>query len=365
MASRREKKVLIAAGGTGGHVFPGIAIADAIERADANIKISFAGTSRGLESRLLPRLGWPLVLFGSHSIKDKRGAAKILALLWLPLAVFHALYLLLVDRPALVVGIGGYAAGPLVLAAWFLRIPAVLVEPNAIPGMTNRKLGRFARKVFVAFEEARPFFPAGKAVVTGTPIRAEVLSARRKSAQAEGGRTLFVFGGSQGALKLNQAMSAAAKSLAGIGGGLKVIHQTGTSADPAEVAQRYRSFGIDADVSAFCDRIWECYEKADLVIARSGANTVAELAALGLPSILVPYPYAADDHQKANAMALVRAGGATMVDDAECDGERMAREIAGVIGDPARLQGMAAKARSIGRPDAAQRIAGECIGILK
>lgn len=359
------KKILIAAGGTGGHVFPGIAIAKALERSGAGVNIIFAGTSRGLESQLLPKLGWPLFLFGSHSIKDKKGVARILAYLWLPLSVLNAFVILLFDRPALVISIGGYAAGPLVLAAWVLRIPSVLVEPNAIPGMTNRKLGRFAKKVFVAFEEAEGYFAGDKAVLTGVPIRAEVLGARREGAHEGGGHTLFVFGGSQGAVKLNEVMSSAAKSLTGIAGGVRVIHQTGGNTDPSEVEGAYRSSGIDADVSAFCDRIWECYEKADLVIARSGGNTVAELAALGLPSILVPYPHAADDHQRANAMALVRAGGARMIEDSECDGDRMAREIAGVLGDPARLEDMAASARSVGRPDAAEKIARECIGIIK
>jgi UDP-N-acetylglucosamine--N-acetylmuramyl-(pentapeptide) pyrophosphoryl-undecaprenol N-acetylglucosamine transferase len=358
----KGKSIIIAAGGTGGHVFPGIAVAEEIRKLAPDVKIAFAGTARGLESRIVLMHGWPLRLLGSQSIKDKGGAARVLAWLRLPFSVIHALAMLISDRPSLVVSIGGYAAGPLTLAAWLLRVPVALVEPNAIAGMTNRKLGRLARKVFVAFDEARAYFPKGRAVVTGAPIRSEVLKGGRKEAQ--GMQTLFVFGGSQGARTLNEAMQDAAGRLSGMKDKIRVIHQTGKSANPSDVAGAYRGVGIEADVRSFCDRIWECYGEADLVIARAGANTVAELAALGLPSILVPYPFAADDHQRANAMALAKAGGARVVDDSECSGERMAREIADVLGDAERLNSMAAAARSIGKPDAAERIAKECIELI-
>jgi len=359
----KGKSIIIAAGGTGGHVFPGIAVAEEIRRLAPDVGISFAGTSRGLESSIVPKHGWSLRLFGSQSIKDKGGAAKALAILRLPFSVMHAIAMLISDRPSLVVSIGGYAAGPLILAAWVLRVPVALVEPNAIAGMTNRKLGRLAKKVFVAFEEVKDYFPKGRAVLTGAPIRAEVLEGGRKAESST--HTLFVFGGSQGAMTLNRAMTAAAGRLGTMKGRLRVIHQTGKSADPADVASAYRGAGVEADVMAFCDRIWECYREADLVVARSGANTVAELAALGLPSILVPYPFAADDHQSANAMALVRAGGARMMDDKECDGEHMAREVSNLLGDAEELRAMGDKARSMGRPDAAKRIAEECIEIIK
>lgn len=359
----KGKSAIIAAGGTGGHVFPGIAVAEEIRRLAPDIRIAFAGTARGLESKIVPKHGWPLKLLGSQSIKDKGGVAKAIALLRLPFSVIHAIAMLISDRPSLVVSIGGYAAGPLVFAAWILRVPVVLVEPNAIAGMTNRKLGRLAKKVFVAFEEAKHYFPKGRAILTGAPIRAEVLSSGRK--RRSDLRTIFVFGGSQGAMTLNKAMVAAVERLGEMRSGIRVIHQTGKSADPSHVVGTYRGLGMEADVRSFCDRIWECYGEADLVISRAGANTVAELAALGLPSILVPYPFAADDHQRANAMALARAGGARVIDDAECDGERMAREIVDLLGDAEGLDAMAAKAKSVGRPDAAKRIAEESIELIK
>jgi len=363
--ARSSKKVFIAAGGTGGHVFPGIAVARELMRIDPSVEIKFAGTPRGLETEIVPGFGWPLILFGSHSIKDKGGAGKVAALVRLPFSVLHAIAVLISDRPDLVVGIGGYAAAPLIFAAWLLRIPIVLVEPNAIPGMTNRKLGRMAKRIFVAFDEAKGYFAKDKAVLTGAPIRTEVAEAVRGDGEASGLRTLFVFGGSQGARTLNLAMKSAAGELGNIGKGMRVIHQTGRSADPAEISGAYSDAGLKAEVMPFCDRIWDCYGKADLVVARAGANTVAELAAVGIPSILVPYPHAADDHQRANAMALVRAGAARLVDDSECTGERMAREIADLFGNPSRLQEMARGAKSVGHPDAARTIAKECMDIMK
>lgn len=364
MAVRKRKRMFIAAGGTGGHVFPGIAIADEIKRRNPSVDITFAGTARGLESNLLPKLGWPLMLMGSQSIKDKGLLGKLLALMRLPFSVMRAALVLAVDRPALVVSIGGYAAAPLVMAAWIVRVPVVLVEPNAVAGMTNRKLGRLARKVFIAFEEAGKYFAEGKSVITGAPIRAEVLAAKRVPKKTEDTRTLFIFGGSQGAMRLNNAMCAAAQKLSSSGTKFAVIHQTGVGIDPKKVQAVYTKLGIEAKVMTFCDRIWDCYREADLVVARSGANTVAELAALGLPSILVPYPYAADDHQKANAMALVSAGGARMIEDAECDGVRLAREIEDVLENRSGLARMERGALSFGRPDAAARIADMCIDMM-
>ncbi len=362
--SREEKKVIIAAGGTGGHIFPGIAIAEEIKRLHPSASISFAGTARGLESSLMPKLGWPLVLLGARSIKDKRGLSRMLAWLSVPFAIASAMEILLSKRPALVISIGGYAAGPLVVAAWMLWIPVALVEPNAIPGLTNRILGRFAKRVFIAFEEAKRYFAEKKTLLIGTPMRKEVLEITRRQTASESPHTIFVFGGSQGAKTLNTAMSEAVGSIKGIEGGFKVIHQTGTSDDLSKIEAAYKNAGIEAQVMPFCDRIWECYEKADLVIARAGASTVAEVAALGIPSILVPYPHAADDHQRANAKALVNAGGAVMIDDTECTGEKLSREIISMLGDKKRLKAMAEAAASIGKKDAATKIAEESLNLI-
>ncbi|MFH1829213.1 MAG: undecaprenyldiphospho-muramoylpentapeptide beta-N-acetylglucosaminyltransferase [Pseudomonadota bacterium] len=359
--SKKNKDVIIAAGGTGGHVFSGIAIAEEMRRADPSVRICFAGTARGLESSIMPKLGWPLMLVGAHSIKDKRGIRRIMAWLNVPFSIARALAILLSKKPSLVVSIGGYAAGPLVVAAWILWIPVALVEPNAIPGMTNRMLGRFAKKVFITFEQAKGFFAKKKTMLTGTPLRKEVLETTKAKPAFEKENTLFVFGGSQGAMTLNRAMIGAASLLKDIAGGVKVIHQVGANSDLSKIEAAYKTAGIEAEVMPFCDRIWECYEKADMVIARSGAITIAEVSALGIPSILVPYPYAADDHQRANAKALVNAGGAVLIEDSECTGERLAQEIANMLGDSKNLKSMGEAAASFGKRDAAKRIADESL----
>lgn len=358
-------KVLIAAGGTGGHLFPGIAIAEEIRRAHPDARITFAGTERGFEAALLPRMGWPVILIGSRSIKDRKGAARIAAWARLPFSVAHALAILIKDRPALLVCIGGYAAGPLALASWLLRVPFAIVEPNAIAGFTNRILGRLARRAFVAFDEAAPYFPKGKAVLSGNPVRSEVLAVRSGGMVRRDRLNIFVFGGSQGALKLNRAMTDAMKLLGGTGERIRVMHQTGSNDDPKAIEGAYADAGVEAKVFAFSDRIWECYADADLVISRAGATTIAELAALEIPSLLVPYPYAADDHQRANAGGIARLGGAVMIDDAECTGERLAEEIRGFALHPERLLAMRGALAKAGRPEAARVIVEESWKLIR
>lgn len=360
-------RVLIAAGGTGGHVFPGVAIAEEIRRAHPEAAVLFAGTGRGLEASVLPKLGWPLVLLDSTSIKDRRGWARFSAWLGLPRSLLQAMGALRRERPKIIVSIGGYAAGPLALAGWLRGIPFVIVEPNAVAGFTHRLLGKLARRAFVAFEEARAAFPPGRAVVSGNPVRREVQSVRREGAPAAPGekQTLFIFGGSQGARRLNRAAVAALPLLGGLRQRLRVMHQTGEHDDGAAIAKAYRENGVEATVLPFLERIWEWYRGADLVLARAGATSIAELAVLAIPSILVPYPHAADDHQRANALGLVRRGGAVMVEDAELTGERLAAELDGLLGDPARLAAMRRALAVAVRPDAARVIVEESWKFVK
>lgn len=362
--STNRLHALIVAGGTGGHIFPGIAIAEELRALSPNARIVFAGTERGLETRILPRLGWPLMLFGSSSIKDRKGIARMLAWARVPFSIARAFLVLAAHRPSVLISIGGYAAGPLVVAAWLLRVPVALVEPNAIPGMTNRLLGRFAKRVFIAFEQAKQSFPEEKIVLSGVPIRREVLGLR-KDASAQGKITVFVFGGSQGARRLNQAMVDAVPTLATMASRLRIIHQTGEHDDRLAIERSYAAAGIESEVFAFTDRIWESFARADIVVARAGANTVAELSVLGLPSILVPYPFAADDHQRANAEGLVKAGAAAMLLDADCTGERLARELVELIGNDQRRKEMASAAAAVARPQAAADIAASCLELVE
>lgn len=361
----KKVKVIIAAGGTGGHVFPGVAIAEEIKRSHPEAVVRFVGTDRGLEAKVLPKMGWPLILVGSTSIKDRKGFGRFLAWARAPFSVMHAVLILIAEAPKLLVSIGGYAAGPFSIAAWILHVPFVVVEPNAIAGFTNRMVGRFAKRAFVAFDEAGSYFPAGKVMVSGNPVREGVINARRPVVGPGEKFTVFVFGGSQGARRLNQAMTGAAPLLAQFREGIRILHQTGSSDDMAAIERIYELAGIDAKVFTFSDRIWECYANADIVVARSGATTIAELLVLWTPAILVPYPYAADDHQRANAKGMVKCGGAVVVEDGECTGERLANEIITFIERPQLLVAMREAIKKASKPDAAKVIVEEIWKIIE
>lgn len=356
---KKQIVVMIAAGGTGGHLFPGVAIAEEMKSLYPEVHIIFAGTERGLESKVLPRLGWPLILIRSFSIKDRRGLGRLVAWAGLPFAVAAAFSALLARRPRLLIGVGGYAAGPLSLAAWMLRIPVAIVEPNAVAGLTNRMLGRIASRVFLAFEEASSSFNSSKVVVSGNPVRSEVLAAKRNVNAGEGPMTILILGGSQGARRLNLAMARAAVGLKELAGKVRVLHHAGNHGDIESLKLAYADAGIEAQVFPFMDRVWEYYAQADVAIARAGASTVAELAALSLPAILVPYPYAADDHQRANAQCVVRIGGARMIADSDCTGERLAQEIKEMALDQGLLQKMRSSMSLSARPEAARIIVEE------
>jgi UDP-N-acetylglucosamine--N-acetylmuramyl-(pentapeptide) pyrophosphoryl-undecaprenol N-acetylglucosamine transferase len=272
------------------------------------------------------------------------------------LGVVRARALLRELRPDLVVGVGGYASVATVVAARLGRLPIVLLEQNTIPGIASRTLGRLADRVCIGFEEAARFFPAGRAVHTGNPVRTAVLAAAPTDHDTPG---LLVFGGSQGARHLNEAILVATERLGALAAGLRIRHQTGT-ADHDRVVDGWRRLGIAARVDAFVDDMGRAYADADLVVARAGAMSCAEITARGLPAILVPYPHAADDHQRHNAEALVRAGAAILILDRELDGERLAAALRPLLADAGARARMAAAARNAGRPDAAARVADAC-----
>jgi len=352
--------IVIAGGGTGGHLFPGLALAE--ELAARGAGVTFLGTAAGIETRVVPRAGFPLRLVpgrqlrGGGPVRALRGVVAVAAGAWRSRALLREL------APRLVVGVGGYASVAGVLAARSAGIPALLLEQNALPGAANRLLGRLAARVCVGFAEAARFFPRGRARHTGNPVRRDILGAGRGPRPQRPG--LLVFGGSQGAHRLNEAMLAAAKLLGPALGGVGITHQTG-AADRAQVAAGYAALGLAARVETFIDDMAAAYGGADLVVARAGAMSCAELTAVGLPAILVPYPFAADDHQRHNAEALVAAGAAEMILDRELEGPRLAAALHGLLGDPARRARMAAAARALGRPDAAARVADECLALAE
>jgi UDP-N-acetylglucosamine--N-acetylmuramyl-(pentapeptide) pyrophosphoryl-undecaprenol N-acetylglucosamine transferase len=258
-------------------------------------------------------------------------------------------------RPTLVLGLGGYGSVPVVLAAWLRRVPTVLLEQNVRPGLANRLLAHVSRRICTTFAESARCFPAGKAVQTGNPVRQLPSEAR----PSEGHFTIFIFGGSQGARTINRAAVAAAAQLVGQLPGLRIIHQTG-AIDLEWVKQRYQELGLPAEVAAFVHDMGSAYSRADLVICRAGATTLAELTALAKPSILIPYPYAVDDHQRANADVLVRNGAAEIITDAELNGDSLRQAVLAVACNRGRLAAMGAAARRLAVPDAAARVVEVC-----
>lgn len=355
-----DVKIIIAAGGTGGHVFPGVALAEEIKSSHPDAEVIFAGTNRGLEVRICKELGITLILMSSLSIKDRRGLGRLVAWLKLPLSVFKGIYIIMREKPSLLVSIGGYAAGPLSIAAWVFRVPVVVVEPNSIAGFTNRILGRFVKKVFIAFNGAKKYFSDDKVVFSGNPVRAEVLKLASHEKKNSDEITILIVGGSQGAVALNKAIIEALPGLEDLKGRFSIIHQTGSNDDIQRIKRSYEEQGIKAKVFEFSDKIWEYYLDADLVVARAGAITIAELLALKIPSILVPYPYAADDHQRANADEIVKSGGAVTISNKDLTGFRLSRELRVFLERPELLKAMSAAIEKIARPRAAKDIVEEC-----
>lgn len=349
--------VVLAGGGTGGHIFPALALAEAIRKREPEAHVRFVGTARGLETRYVPTAGYALDLVPSAAVTGRGLLRGMLGLLVLARGTLRARRLLRDLDADLVIGVGGYASVPAVAAALMLRIPTALLEPNARPGRSNRLLGRYARRVFVAFEDAIPFFPAGRARLTGRPVRAMPVALGR----GNGGKIrLIVTGGSQGARAINRAVCAALPRLADVSG-LEITHQTG-AADLEECRAAYADSGVRVELAAFFDDLPARLARADLVVARAG-STVSELCQAGVASVLVPYPFAADDHQTANARELERAGACIVVPDAEL-GTRFETELLALLTDPARRMRMGAAALSRAKPNAAEEIWIECRALL-
>jgi len=357
-------KMLIAGGGTGGHLFPGVALAEEFSTRHPGNAVLFVGTRRGLESRVVPAAGFSLETVSARGLKGKRPLQFLLGLLALPWSFAESWRILSRFRPDVVVGVGGYASGPLVLTAWLRRIPTAVQEQNALPGLTNRILGHFVRAVFVAFEEARRFFPRSKTHVVGNPVRRTLLENYLRSRTAHDRFGILVLGGSLGARGLNQRVIEALPFLGDLRQSVDFVHQTGSS-DLAAVRAAYASSGAAAEVVEFIEDMSAAYARASLVVCRAGATTVAELAICKKASVLVPFPFAADDHQAANARALVDAGAALMFRESELTGEGLAGTIRELLGDPDRLRRMERAAGLLGRPEAARELADVCVELVE
>ena len=360
--------LLIAGGGTGGHLFPGLAVASALRQLRPDLRLAFVSAGRALESRELARAGLPLERLRVRALRGAGWLGRLRALAAVLPAVWQARGLVRRYRPGLVLAVGGYACFPLGLAAFLGRVPLAVQEQNAVPGLSNRLLSHLARVVFISFPAAERSFPRGKARLTGNPVRPELLERLAQCAPertpAQECFTVLVLGGSQGAHSLNQALMQALPELARRRERLRFFHQTGP-ADQAQVEAAYRRAGFQARVEAFFSDMGRLYALAHLVICRAGAGTLTEVLAAGRAAVCVPYPFAAGDHQTANAQALVEAGAARLVPDRELDGPRVAALIAEFMDNPEHRRGLEKAAAALARPRAARDIAQACLQLMK
>jgi UDP-N-acetylglucosamine--N-acetylmuramyl-(pentapeptide) pyrophosphoryl-undecaprenol N-acetylglucosamine transferase len=348
-------RLLVAGGGTGGHLFPGIAVAEEVVRRGG--QVMFVGTSRGLEARAVPAAGYPLELLEVSGLKRMSLGATIRSLYRLPKAFLRSYSILRRFRPDVVLGVGGYASGPMVLAAALLGYPSAIQEQNSVPGITNKILSRLVRVVMVAFAEASKAFPAAKIESTGNPVRAKLVAALTSGSEPTQQERILVVGGSQGARAVNDLVMAAVELLAKEGHLPAIVHQTGPS-DLDRCSERYRSMGVAdlVEARAFIDDMASAYQQSSLVVGRAGALTLAELAMAGRPAVLIPLPTAADDHQNKNAAHFAQAGAAIVLDQKTATGAQLAELLGTLSADPARRQTMAAAMRTLARPQAAQDI---------
>ncbi len=345
-------RAILAGGGTGGHVIPALAIAQELKKHYV-AELMFIGTPRGIENRLVPAAGFPLRLVQVGALKNVSLATRLRTAFDLPRALWDSWRILSEFRPRVVIGVGGYASGPAMLAAALSNIPTLVFEPNVVPGFANRLLAPMVSAAATHFEETGGFFR--RSAVTGVPVRQAFfeISGRRAG---DASPTLLVFGGSQGAHAINQVMIEALAALREKVPGIRVIHQTGER-DYNEALAAYTRAGGSAEVYPFIDDMPGYFARADLLVCRSGASTVAEVTAAGRPAIFVPFPRAADDHQKRNAQALERAGAAIMLEESKLKREVLVATVSSLLGDPARLARMAEAARKLSHPHAARDIA--------
>jgi UDP-N-acetylglucosamine--N-acetylmuramyl-(pentapeptide) pyrophosphoryl-undecaprenol N-acetylglucosamine transferase len=348
-------RAILAGGGTGGHVIPALAIANELKKS-YSAEVLFIGTARGIENRLVPAAGYPLQLVRVGALKNVSLMTRAKTAFDLPHAVWDAGRMLNQFAPDVVIGVGGYASGPAMLAAVVKHIPTLAFEPNVIPGFANRVVARFVSGAAVHFEETAKYFR--RAEVTGVPVRQAFFDIEPKR---NGTPTLLVFGGSQGAHAINDAMIRCLPELRRQAPGIHIIHQTGER-DYNDALAVYRCFGETgveelAEVSKFIEDMPAAFARADLVVCRSGASTVAEITAAGKPAIFVPFPRAADDHQRVNAEALASEGAAVVVEESRLDGVWLAETIAALLNDPRRLRLMSEAARELAHPNAARDIA--------
>jgi len=362
-------RVLIAGGGTGGHLFPGLAIADEFKRRDEKTEVIFVGTEHGIEARVVPREGYPIRFLRAEGLVGVSVMKKIRAISKMFSGVVDSHRIIKTLSPDIVIGVGGYASGATMLTACFKSIPTMILEQNSMPGLTNKILGRFVRGICLTYQESISFFPNAKTYLTGNPVRMQVLkgsieSAYRLFSLEKSLFTVFIFGGSAGARSINMAMIEALNYLHDLRGKIQFLHQTGTK-DYEHVREAYRKTGFKGTITPFIYQMGEAYAVADIVVSRAGATTLAELTALGKPALLIPYPYAAGQHQELNARKLLEMGAAKMILNRELKGEPLAESIRELFKNETMRREMQRISRSVGRPDACAKVVDIALSYIK
>jgi UDP-N-acetylglucosamine--N-acetylmuramyl-(pentapeptide) pyrophosphoryl-undecaprenol N-acetylglucosamine transferase len=353
-------KIVIAGGGTGGHVFPGIAVAKMLRKEHEDVSVVFVGTSEGIEANIVPKEGFEIKFIRSEGIVGRGILRGFISAVKLPLSIMDSFEILRQIRPEAVLGVGGYSSGPLLLSAYLMGIPTIIHEQNTIPGLTNRILGKFVNIIAVTYFESLQYFSKAKTYLTGNPVREEILNGDRNRGYSTFGLdkdlfTIFVFGGSSGAKNVNKALSEALIYLEEYKDHVQFIHQTGEK-DFNYVRDFYHARGFKGSVIPFIHDMGDAYAVADLVISRAGATTLAELTICGKAAILIPYPHAAGNHQKANAKKLWDINAAQMILDSDLSGKSLSDLVRNIFNEPDVISEMETVSRSIGRPDAAKKI---------
>lgn len=362
-------RVIIAGGGTGGHLFPGLAIAEEFKDRDDSTEVIFVGTEYGIEARVVPREGYPIKFLRAEGLVGVSVVKKIKAIAKMGFSFVDSYKIIKAVRPDIVIGVGGYASGATMLTAYLMSIPTMILEQNSIPGLTNRILGRFVKTVCITYQESISFFPKARTFLTGNPVRKQILKGNIESAYRifsldEGLFTVFVFGGSLGAKSINMGIVNALNNLYDLKDKIQFLHQTGTG-DYENIREAYRKRGFKGTITPFIYQMGEAYAVADIVISRAGATTLAELTALGKPAILIPYPYAAGYHQELNARKLFEMGAARMILNSELKGESLAQSIRELYMNEKMRAEMQKNSRVIGRPEACAKVVDIAMSLIK
>lgn len=370
-------RVILAGGGTGGHIFPALALArEFIERGDKN-SVLFVGSKKGLDKMIISKYGYSLKVMDLEGFKGKGIGKKVLSLSKFAKGLFTAFKILRDFRPDLVVGVGGYSSAPIVMIASLLRVKTVVLEQNLLPGLTNRLLSNFAAIIFTSFEESFSYFPKTKTHFAGNPVRREILSLYHDKSSVENRRddpckhgsmdkekfNLFILGGSQGSHQINLVMIKVLDYLSDIRERIEIVHQSGKD-DIDLLRDAYHEKGFSCKVMDFIDNIGDVYNKSDLVICRGGATTIAELLVSGKASIIIPYPYAADNHQELNARALERKGAAVVMGVGGLKEKELAITIKDFFKNPKKIKNMENKVLEMARPDATKIIVDRCYSLV-